>query len=138
MDKTIKANKEIFPVLESDTNRLEEIFFRLKVRKILFQNPSMVVIEKIYKEFKANSKEFYIDLDEFKGYLRDYKDNHISNFTKRKSSTILANSDYTRYRYLENIIETKAIKIYEYEQFLILTNGKCFGDYALEVPNALR
>ena len=30
LDKTIKANKEIFPVLESDTNRLEEIFFRLK------------------------------------------------------------------------------------------------------------
>ena len=63
LDKTIKANKDIFSVSENDIHRLEEICLRMKIRKLVSLKSSKNEIEKLIKEFSL-TPEFNIDIAE--------------------------------------------------------------------------
>ena len=143
MDKAIKANKDIFPVFEKDVSRLEEICFIIRLRKFIFMNPSKPEIENFYEEYKSNSIDLKINLDEIMENLSTERKIETSEsiVNKRRMSVNMVTSTYTdktRYRYLENLSETKTIKVYEYEHLLTLTDGKYFGDFSFDDPNMIR
>ncbi len=64
LEKTLKANKDLYPIYDKDIPRLEEICFRLKLRKILLVNPSISEIDKLFQEYsdKFKPQDFNIDL----------------------------------------------------------------------------
>ena len=143
LERTIKENKEIYNVNQRDIHRLEEISFKFKFRKIIFVKPSIIELENLFFEYKIKAKDFEIDFDELNnvvGINRSNEEESLINHLARnkKISSFNTNNDNSNYRYLENINEIKTVKIYEYEPFLTLNDGKYFGDFALETTNSVR
>ncbi len=144
LEKTLKANKDIYPIFDKDVPRLEEICFRIKLRKILLVNPSIIDIDKLFQEYedKFKPKDFDIDLKYLMNIQGDNEEKAEENlklhFSIKRLSTLSTRTELTRYRYLENTFESKFVKLYEYEELVKLQSGKYFGDYAMDACNPIR
>lgn len=144
LEKALKANREIYPIIDKDIPRLEEIFFRLKLRKLLLVNPAINELEKFFLENKdkIRPENFNIDfneLEKIKGEDKEKEEENLKlHFSFKRLSTISNNTELNQYRYLENTVETKYVKLYEYDELVKLSTGKYFGDYAMEVSNPTR
>ena len=146
LNKTIKENKNIFPLKSSDLDKIEMVLNKFKIKRKL--NLLLKVAEKGYNlnDYKNTFIEIkeLISTDSKKyNYKYDFKeDDYNSNITKVNAFYINFTNDnnelFEQYNVLDidnerhNQDENKhKLIIYDYESVITLKDNQCFGDSAL-------
>ncbi len=123
--KTIKSNSEIFNINKGDMKNFNILLMVYKLKKII--NDSPIKINSIYALFD----EYKVDPELFKLNEIEKDKNSLKSLEEKILVNYFHNTEFKEFDYLDNE-EKKMLTIHEENIIFEITNGKLFGDIAID------
>jgi len=123
--KTIKSNSEIFNINKNDMKNFNILMMVYKLKKIMNETPvKMNCIKDLFDEFKVDPVLFKLhELDKDKDSLKSLTEKILLNY--------IHYTELKEFDYMDNE-EKKMLTIHEENIIFEITNGKLFGDIAID------